>query len=246
MASNPADIMCPHNATVSCANCRLSSICLPISLESDDVVKLEEIVQRGKPLRKGDHLYRQHSSFTSIYAVRSGAIKGYRITSSGEEQVTGFYFPGEIIGIDGISNNIYSSSAVALDTSAVCEIPFNQLEQLSLQLPSLQRHFFQIMSQEITDDQKLLTLISKNTAEERVASLLLSISARHMRRNLSGDRFLLPMSRADIGNFLGLTVETVSRVFSKFKKNALLETDKKEVRIQDLDQLRVVARAHDH
>lgn len=233
---------CPHNEQVSCANCRLSSICLPLAIETDDVVKLDEIVQRGRPLQKGETLYQQDGRFSSIYAVRSGALKAYSITSSGEEQVTGFYLPGEILGIDGISSHHYASTAVALDTSAVCEIPFDQLEQLSRQLPDLQRHFFQIMSREITDDQKLLTLISKNTAEERVAAFLLSLSSRHQRRQLSEERFQLPMSRMDIGNFLGLTIETVSRVLSRFKKSLVIEFEGRELRIMDIDSLRSIAR----
>ena len=232
---------CPHNNAVSCGNCRLGTICLPLALEDDDVVKLEEIVQRGRPLQKGEHLYRESDPFTSVYAVRSGAIKGYRLTGDGQEQVTGFYFPGEIIGMDGISKDKYASSAKALETAAVCEIPFNRLEELSTQIPSMQRHFFQLMSQEITTDQHLITLLSKNSAEERIASLLISISARNARRNLSKTSFRLPMSRTDIGNYLGLTVETVSRVMSRFNKQDLVAVDSKEITLLDLDGLKKVA-----
>lgn len=231
---------CPHNPAVSCGDCRLGSVCLPIAIAADDVDRLEDIVQRGKPLQKGDHLYRQHMPFKSIFAVRSGILKGYHIANNGEEQVTGFYMPGEIIGIDGIGQNHYTSSAIALDTSAVCEIPFAQLENLSLQLPSLQRHFFQLMSKEISDDQKMLTVLSRYSAEEKVAALLLSFSARHERRHLSGERFILPISRADMGNFLGLTLETVSRVFSRFKKSGVLDTNGKEIIIQDMANLRAI------
>lgn len=232
---------CPHDRAISCANCLLGSICLPIALAEDDVVKLEQIVHQGRPLQKNEHLYRQSDKFRSVYAVRAGAVKTYSTSSAGDEQVTGFYLPGEIIGIDGISNNQYTASAIALDTSAVCEIPFDQFEQLSQQLPSLQHHFFQIMSKGISDDQKLLTLIKKNSADERVASLLLSLSARYKRRNLSADCFILPMTRADIGNFLGLTIETISRVFSRLKKAQILETEGKQVRVLDLNKLYQVA-----
>ena len=231
---------CPHNPAVSCSACRLSSVCLPIAIATDEIDKLEDIVQRGKPLQKGDHLYRQHAPFRSIYAVRSGMLKGYHIASDGEQQVTGFYLPGEIIGIDGIGQNHYTSSAIALDTSAVCEIPFDQLELLSRQLPSLQRHFFQLMSREISDDQKMLTVLSRYSADEKVAALLLSFSSRHVRRQLSGERFILPISRADMGNFLGLTLETVSRVFGRFKKSGLLETVGKEIIVHDIDKLRAI------
>lgn len=238
---NAAQKLCPHNESISCGNCRLGAICLPLALESDDVVKLDEIVQRGRPLQKGEHLYREDDKFTSVYAVRSGAIKAYRLTGDGQEQVTGFYFPGEIIGMDGISKDKYACAAKALETSAVCEIPFHRLEELSTQLPSMQRHFFQLMSQEITSDQQLITLLSKNSAEERIASLLISISARNARRKLSSTHFRLPMSRTDIGNFLGLTVETVSRVISRFNKQGLIAVDSKEVTLLDLDGLKTMA-----
>lgn len=232
---------CPHNPEISCGNCRLSSICLPLALEDDDIVRLDEIVQRGRPLQKGDHLYRDQDEFNSVFAVRSGSIKAYRLTDDGQEQVTGFYFPGEIIGMDGISKNKHASSAKALETSAICEIPFHRLEDLSTEVRSLQRHFFQLMSQEITEDQQLITLLSKNSAEERIAALLLSISARNARRRLSGTKFRLPMSRTDIGNYLGLTVETVSRVFSRFNKQGLIEVENKEVTLANTDELKKIA-----
>lgn len=233
--------VCPHNHAISCGNCRLGSICLPLALESDDIVKLDEIVQRGRPLQKNEHLYRESDDFNAVYAVRAGTVKAYKITGDGQEQVTGFYFPGEILGMDGISKGKYASSAKALETSAVCEIPFHKLEELSTLIPSMQRHFFQLMSQEITTDQQLITLLSKNSAEERIASLLISISARNARRKLSETSFRLPMSRTDIGNFLGLTVETVSRVISRFNKQGLIAVDSKEITLLDLDGLKEIA-----
>ena len=232
---------CPHNRMISCGDCRLSSICLPLAMEPDEVVKLDDMVQRGHPLQKGDHLFREGDAFDSVFAVRSGAIKAYRLTDAGEEQVTGFYFPGEILGMDGISKGKYASSARALETSAICEIPFNRLQELSTQFPSLQRHFFKLMSHEIAIDQKVITLLSKNTAEERVAALLISISARNARRKLSGTQFRLPMSRTDIGNFLGLTIETVSRVFSRFNKQGIISVDSKEMTILQMDALKEIA-----
>jgi CRP/FNR family transcriptional regulator len=235
------EVSCPHNVGISCGNCRLGEICLPLSLESDDIGKLEEIVQRGRPLKKNEHLYRENDAFTAVYAVRSGVIKAYRISGDGQEQVTGFYFPGEILGMDGISKDKYACSAIALETAAICEIPFNRFEELSQQLPAMQHRFFQLMSQEITTDQQLITLLSKNSAEERVASLLISISARNARRKLSKTHFRLAMSRADIGNFLGLTVETVSRVISRFNKQQLIAVDNKEVELLDLAGLKTIA-----
>lgn len=233
---------CPNSAyKVSCSDCRLNAICLPIALETDDIDKLDEIIQRSKPLHKGDHIYRENDEFESVYAVRSGCLKAYKVTGDGKEQVTGFYFPGEILGVDGISQNKHVISAKALETSAICEIPFRRLEELSVKLPTMQRHFFQLMSQEITQDQQLITLLSKNSAEERIAALLVSISARSARLKLSPTSFRLPMSRTDIGNYLGLTVETVSRIFSRFQKQGLLAVEHKEITILDMDQIRDLA-----
>ena len=232
---------CPHNNAISCGECRMKSLCLPLALEIEDVDKLDNIVQRGRPYQKDEYIYRSGDEFYSVYAVRSGAIKAFTVNDEGIEQVTGFYLPGEVFGMDGIAHTNHVSSAMSLETSSVCEIPFHRLEELSIALPTLQRHFFQLMSKEITNDQHLLTLLSKNSAEERVATLLISISARNAQRNLSGIRFRLPMSRADIGNYLGLTVETVSRVLSRFQKQNLLKVDKKEIEILDIDGLQELA-----
>ncbi|CAA0087898.1 Fumarate and nitrate reduction regulatory protein [Halioglobus japonicus] len=234
-------IPCQHEYRVNCGNCRLNSICLPLTLEDDDIVQLDDIIQRSKPLQKGQHLYREGDEFQSVYAVRSGALKAYKTTDDGREQVTGFYFPGEILGMDGISKNVHDSSAKTLETSAVCEIPFSSLSKLSTLMPNLQHHFFQLMSQRITEDQVLITLLSKNSADERVAALLLSISSRNARRKLSPTHFRLPMSRVDIGNYLGLTVETVSRVFSRMQKLEMLRVDNKEIEILDAQAVRTMA-----
>ncbi|WP_111640895.1 fumarate/nitrate reduction transcriptional regulator Fnr [Marinimicrobium alkaliphilum] len=234
---------CPHDRQISCGNCRLSSICLPISMHISDIDKVNDIIQRGRPLQKGDYLYRANEPFQSVYAVRSGTVKSITLSDDGEEQVTGFYLPGEILGMEGIAQDRYTNSAIALETASICEIPFHSLEDLSLRIPSLQRHFFQLMSKEITQEQQLAGLLSKSTAEQRVAALLLSISARNKARQLSATAFRLPMSRTDIGNFLGLTIETVSRVFTRLQKQGIIRVDKKEVQVEDIDALRKLSSA---
>ena len=232
---------CHTNGLVNCGDCRLAPLCLPIALNTVEVDQLDEIVKRGRPLVKGEHLYRQGDTFHSVYAVRSGSFKAYSSADDGTEQVTGFYLPGEIIGMDGISSMKHCSSAVTLETSSVCEIPFASLGDLSRQLPSLQQRFFQIMGKEITKDQQMLTQLSKNSAEERVASFLLGVSARNHHRNLSATRFRLSMSRSEIGNYMGLTVETVSRVFSRLQKQEILGVDNREVEILDMASLKAIA-----
>lgn len=241
LVSSVARKPCTHSYQANCNECQLSSLCLPVSLEEAEVDELDSIIQRSKPLQKGQHLYRETDNFQSVYAVRSGTLKAYRTTDDGREQVTGFYFPGEILGMDGINNNLHASSAKALETSAVCEIPFASLEKLSTSLPHLQRTFFQLMSREIADDQQLITLLSKSSADARVASLILSISTRNARRGLSARQLRLTMSRVDIGNYLGLTVETVSRVFSRMQKLGLLRVENKEIEILDTAELRSMA-----
>lgn len=241
MATQANSHQCHPMPQINCSSCRLNTLCLPISLELQDINKLDEIIQRGRPIQRGDRIYHAGDKFRSVYAVRSGAIKTISNTQDGQEQITGFYLPGEIIGMDGLATNSHSNTAIALETSAVCEIPFSRLEELSTELPSLQRRFFQLMSKEITNDQQLITLLSKNNADQRIASLLLSISARNHSRGLSADDFYLPMSRSDIGNYLGLTIETVSRVFGRFHKSEIIQLDKKHVKIIDMPALRNIA-----
>lgn len=236
---------CVHDAKTSCGNCRLNTLCLPLSLHIDDIERLDMIVQRSKPLQKGDHLYRANDAFSSVFAIRSGAVKAVSLSDNGEEQITGFYLPGEVVGLDGLAEEHYTNSVVALETASVCEIPFHRIEELSAQIPSLQRHLFQLMSREITQDQHIITLLSKRSAEQRIAALLLSISTRNHRRRLSASVFSLPMSRTDIGNFLGLTIETVSRVFSRLQKQQVLEVNRKDITITDLAALQKLSASAD-
>ncbi|MFV0277664.1 MAG: fumarate/nitrate reduction transcriptional regulator Fnr [Parahaliea sp.] len=232
--------VCTHNPQVRCQDCRLNSICLPLALEAGDIDHLDRIIQRGRPLQRNTHLYREGEPFNSVYAVRSGAVKTYRTTDKGREQVTGFYLPGEILGLDGIADSLHYSAAVALETSAVCEIPFEALARLGQNMPRLQRHFLRLMSREIGDEQQLISLLGKNSATERIVALLLSLSSRNARRQLSATRFRLPMSRSDIGNHLGLTVETVSRTFTRLQRDQLILVDNREVELLDPGALSVI------
>lgn len=222
---------------VSCNQCSLSPICLPLAVAPDQLEQLDRIMQRGRPLKRGEYLFRAADDFHAVYAIRSGALKTYSFSDDGDEQVTGFYLPGEIVGMDGISTARHLSNAKALETATVCEIPFHRLEDLSQRIPSLQHYFFSLMSNEIRADRELHMLLSKKNADDRVASLLLSLAARQQRRGLSGVRFRLPMSRYDIANYLGLAVETVSRIFTRFQQQKTLWVDGREVEILDREAL---------
>ncbi|MEX1237304.1 MAG: helix-turn-helix domain-containing protein, partial [Pseudomonadales bacterium] len=171
------------------------------------------------------------------FAVRSGALKVYTMNKSGEEQVIGFYLPGEIFGLDAIDGEIHQCSAKALETSAICEIPYDQLQPLSGKIGNLQLQMYKLLSREIRQDQNLQTLLSKMSAEERLSSFLLNLAIRYQQRKLSPVSFRLPMSRADIGNYLGLAVETVSRAFTRMQENGIIKVDQREVRIIDRQQL---------
>ena len=228
---------------LSCGDCRLKSICLPLSLKVEEIDKFNEIIQRERPIQKNAYLYRANDQFDSIFAVRSGFIKTTSITKDGIEQVTGFFVPGEILGMDGIGKGRYTNSAIALETASICEIPFSKLETLSATLPNLQHHFFQLMGKVIIQDQHLISLLSIKTADQRVATFLLCLSERFHRLRLSPTEFQLPMTRADIGSYLGLTIETVSRIFSGFQKQGLIDVNKREIKINDLCKLHELCEA---
>ncbi|MCZ4322476.1 fumarate/nitrate reduction transcriptional regulator Fnr [Pseudomonas anguilliseptica] len=229
----------PHQA--HCKDCSLASLCLPLSLNLEDMDALDEIVKRGRPLKKGEFLFRQGDAFNSVFAVRSGALKTFSLSDSGDEQITGFHLPSELVGLSGMDSESYPVSAMALETTSVCEIPFERLDELSVQLPQLRRQLMRIMSREIRDDQQMMLLLSKKTADERIATFLVNLSARFRARGFSANQFRLAMSRNEIGNYLGLAVETVSRVFTRFQQNKLLEAEGKEVHILDPIELCALA-----
>ena len=199
---------------VSCSNCSLSELCLPHGMSHDDMDELDKIVRRQQPYQPGQHIFRAGDRGQSLFAVRSGALKSYCTTEDGDEQVLGFTLPGEVVGLDGMNDGCYASSSVVLETSSVCELPYDSLEEMCHLLPGLNRQMMRVVSKEISSDQGMLLLLGKRTAEDRLAAFLLSMSSRYHSRGLSPTEFNLPMSRQDIGNYLGLAIETVSRLFA--------------------------------
>jgi CRP/FNR family transcriptional regulator, anaerobic regulatory protein len=226
-----------HKFKVSCSNCSLAELCLPRGLNSEEMEELDKVVRQTRPLHKGDHLFRSGDPLSSLYAVRSGSIKLYIHSNDGDEQIIGFYLPGEIIGLDGMEHNIHSCSAVALETSSLCTFPYTQLTDVCKKIPALQDQMFRLMGREISYENKLLLTISKKSAEERIATFLSSLSVRFRQLGFSADEFKLSMSRQEIGNYLGLTIETVSRIFSRFQKNKYIAIDRKYIQILDRSSL---------
>ena len=225
---------------VSCGNCSLADLCLPHGMGGDELEKLDSIVLHHQPFQPGHHLFRPGDKSRALFAVRSGALKSYCITQDGEEQVLGFTLPGELTGMDGLSGGSYASASGALETSSICELPFNKLEGLCHELPNLQKQMLSVMGREITEDQHMLMLLGKRTAEERLASFLLSLSIRYSQRGLSATEFNLPMSRQDIGNYLGLAIETVSRLFAHFQDKQMVQVNRRRVVITDLKRIKAM------
>ena len=228
----------------NCADCALNPVCLPPAVDADDLERLNSIIERNRPLQRGALLFHEGLPFESVFAVRSGALKTSVTLPSGQEQVTGFYLPGELVGLDSIGLPTYASTATALETTAVCSIPFEELGELSRQLPSLQHHVFKLMSAEIRGDHHVMQLVGQRPAEERVATFLLSLSARYKRRHLSENSIRLPMSRGDLGNHLGLALETTSRIFTRLQQQGILHVEGKEVEILDRPRLCSLAEPH--
>lgn len=227
----------------ACSGCNLRQLCLPLGIPSQDVELLDALIKRRRPLARGRHVFRLGDEFRSLFAIRSGSVKTYTITEDGSEQVTGFHLPGEIIGLDAINSNQHPCAAKALETTSICELPFNRLDELASQIPGLGRQLMRIMSREIQADEELLMLLGKKSAEERLAALLMSLSRRYKERGFSPREFHLSMSRNDIGNYLGLAVETVSRLFTRFQQQGLIEVRYKYIRLQQIDALQALAGA---
>ena len=226
---------------ISCAACSMHQLCLPMGLEDADIDRLDKIIGKRRRLERDEALYKMGDPFRNLYAVRFGHFKTYQINAAGESQITGFQMAGELLGMDAISGDRHHCDAVALEDSEVCEIPFAHLEELFGQVPALLRHFHRIMSQEITREQNVMLLLGNMRAEQRFAVFLINLSARYAARGYSATRFQLRMSREDIGNYLGLTIESISRLLSRFKKLCLMHVDKREVELLEPARLKAMA-----
>lgn len=218
----------------------MRGLCVPTGLDDSDMQRLDRIMVRRRVAR-GEVLFRMGDKFNSLYAIRLGHFKTHQLSADGVEQITGFQMAGELLGMDAISTDHHNCYAVALEDSEVCEIPFDQLQQLFAEIPTLLRQFHRTMSQEITREQSTMLLLGNMQAEQRFAAFLVNLSSLYKARGYSSTSFQLRMSREDIGNYLGLTIESVSRLLSKFKKMEWITVDKREIEISDLPQLKLLA-----
>jgi CRP/FNR family transcriptional regulator len=225
----------------SCSGCSMHQLCLPMGLDAGDLERLDAIIGRRRKVPRDGFLYRMDDPFTNLYAIRLGHFKTYQINIEGEQQVTGFQMAGELLGMDAIGTERHSCDAVALEDSEVCEIPFTRLEQLFGHIPTLLRHFHRMMSREITREQSVMLLLGNMRAEQKFAAFLVNLSSRYAARGYSPTAFQLRMSREEIGNYLGLTIESISRLLSRFKKLDLLKVNNREIEILHPELLKALA-----
>jgi CRP/FNR family transcriptional regulator, anaerobic regulatory protein len=232
--------MSPDKIKVACSNCNLRELCMPIGMSFDDMLRLDEVVATRLRIKQGDTLFRSGDPFTSLYAIRIGFFKTCVSSEDGREQVTGFQMAGEIMGMDGIVNDHHTCNAVALEDAELCVMPFADIEDLSREFPVMQRHVHKIMSREIVRENGVMMLLGNMRAEERLATFLLNLVQRLHARGFSQSELVLRMTRDEIGSYLGMKLETVSRTFSKFSEDGIIEVKQRYVRILDPDALKKI------
>ncbi len=245
--AGPSDGACaPASRQAQCSNCHLKDLCLPGGLEEPDLERLDHLHFGRRRVKAGETLYHAGERFQFIYAVRTGTFKSSLILADGREQVSGFHMAGELMGLDGVANGHHASAATALEDAEVCAIPYGHLTELASGSAEMQLVMARLMSREIVREHSLMMLLGSMNAEERLAAFLLNLSQRLKARGYSPSEFHLRMSRAEIGSYLGMKLETVSRTFSAFQQQRLLEVDKRHIRIVDLDGLSRAFQPHVH
>ncbi len=230
--------MNPITLKVACSSCNLKELCMPLGLTPDELDRVDEVVAARRKVKRGTTLFRTGERFTSLFAIRTGFFKTSVVSEDGKDQVTGFQMAGEIIGLDGIVNDQHTCDAVALEDAEVCVMPFDRVEEISRDVISLQRHVHKIMSREIVREHGVMLLLGSMRAEERLAAFLLNLVQRLNARGFSKTELVLRMTREEIGSYLGLKLETVSRTFSKFVEDGIVEVKQRHIRIVNADMLK--------
>ncbi|MEN9727515.1 MAG: family transcriptional regulator, anaerobic regulatory protein FnrL [Pseudomonadota bacterium] len=235
---NTSSVLPIRDLRAACSACNLRELCLPVGLSTPDLERLDGLVAQRRHIPRGEDLFRTGERFAQVYAVRSGFFKTGLMLEDGREQVTGFQMTGELLGLDGISTDAHTVTATALEDSQVCVIPFDQLEELSREFNDLQRQFHKIMSREIVRDHGVMLLLGSMKAEERLAAFLVNLTQRLATRGYSSSEVVLRMTREEIGSYLGLKLETVSRTFSRFQEDGLLDVKQRQIRILQQERLK--------
>ena len=229
-----------EGAKVACSKCNLRELCFPIGLNDDEMARIDQMVTTRRKVRRKTALFRNGEKFHALYAIRTGVFKTCVTAEDGRDQVTGFQMAGEIVGLDGIVNDQHTCDAVALEDAEVCVLPFDRIGELSREVGALQHHLHRIMSREIVREHGVMLLLGTMRAEERLAAFLLNLVQRLEARGFSRSELVLRMTRQEIGSYLGLKLETVSRTFSRFAEEGLIEVQQRHVRIRDVERLRAL------
>ncbi|MCC7325280.1 MAG: fumarate/nitrate reduction transcriptional regulator Fnr [Burkholderiales bacterium] len=243
-ASPSARIVSIDDLRAHCSSCSMRELCLPFGLGSGEIEQLFAIIGSRVKLRKGEALFRNGAAFSALFAIRLGSMKTTMLSDDGREQIAGYHMPGDILGLDGISSGRHECEAIALEDTETCLIPFERLEEVAREIPALQHSLHRVVGREIGQDHRQLLLLGSMRAEERLAAFLLSLSERYRRRGYSSTEFVLRMTREEIGSFLGLKLETVSRLFSRFQEEGLVQVQGRAVKIVDLPTLKKLAGVH--
>ena len=222
----------------ACAPCSLKELCLPAGLRADELERMQGVVYARRRIRRGEALFVGGDEFRALYAIRSGFFKTTLVDREGREQVTGFFMSGELLGMEGVGTGRYHGAAIALEDSEVCIMPYALVEEMAREVPAVQRYLHAMLAREIVRDHGIMMLLGSMRAEERLATFLLGLSRRFERRGYSASDFHLRMTREELGSYLGLKLETVSRLFSQFQKEGFIEVAQKHVRILDPAGLR--------
>lgn len=233
-----AKVTAPYEARPCCSTCRLRHHCLPATLGPAETSALDGLMIGRRRVRAGQTLFAEGGRFQFLYAVFAGSFKSTIALKDGREQVTAFPIAGDFIGFDGLANGSYASSAIALEDAIVCAIPYMSLVQLSSELPpALRLRLNQLGAIELVREKRLTLVTANLSSDARLAAFLLQLAHRMRERGYSDREFLLRMSRADIGSYLGLTLETVSRMLSQFARNGWIEVRKRHLKLLDPEQL---------
>jgi CRP/FNR family transcriptional regulator len=222
----------------------MRGLCLPVGLNTNELDQIACLTENHIKLRKGESLFRTGQTFSALYAVRLGSVKTTVLAEDGREQVAGYHMLGELVGLDGISTKTHVCNAIALEDTEICVMPFEQLERLARELPVLQHNLHQCMSNEIMRDHSVMLLLGSMRAEERLATFLVNLSDRYCLRGYSSTEFVLRMTREEIGSYLGLKLETVSRLFSRFQEENLINVQGRAIKIINADALRELSGSH--
>lgn len=230
---------------VACSNCNLRELCMPVGLSPQELARIDEVVAVRRKVKRGAALFRNGEPFESLFAIRTGFFKTCVTSGDGRDQVTGFQMAGEVIGLDGIVNHRHTCDAIALEDADVCVMPFNRIGELAREINALQHHVHRIMSREIVREHGVMLLLGSMRAEERVAAFLLNLLQRLHARGFSGSELILRMTRGEIGSYLGMKLETVSRTFSKFADDGVIDVQQRHVRILDTVALQSIVNQQD-